>query len=182
MERGGCETPGDLFPNEEFISWTDAQNAFGLDPGQFLHHTSLASTVKEIWTTFPAVPIASKTLEGLIAGGGGRHLISLFYQALTPDGTRPTSPARAAWETELEDPITDVQWDRKCVATRTASSNARLKLAHFNFLHRTYLTPTALHYIDRTRSADAPDVNRQMHIHAYGLELSASWYFLAGSD
>ena len=67
--EGGCETLGDLFPNEEFISLVEAQDSFNLIPEQFLQYASITAVVKEIWTSFPAAPEASNTLEGLLAWG-----------------------------------------------------------------------------------------------------------------
>ena len=80
---------GDLFPNEVYISQMEAREQFALGPGQFLQYASLSAIVKEIWTSFPAAPECSATLGGIINWGGGRHLITLFYRAMTSDRIGP---------------------------------------------------------------------------------------------
>ena len=43
-----------------------------------------------------------------------------------------------------------------CALTKKISSNARFKLAHFNFLHRTYITLVLLNRIDPSKSSACP--------------------------
>ena len=66
-----CETLGDLFPNEEFLSLEDAQDRFNLRQGQFLQYASMAAIVKEIWTSYPAAPGGTNTLGGAAEMGVG---------------------------------------------------------------------------------------------------------------
>ena len=67
---GGCETLGDLYPSDVFISFEVAQEAFSLGPGQFLQYISISTTAKEIWTTYPTAPTSSHMFRAILEYGG----------------------------------------------------------------------------------------------------------------
>lgn len=74
----------------------------------------------------------------------GHHLITLMYKAPKLDRTRPTLEARGNWEMDIGDQITDKNWAVASKMVKKVSGNARFKLIHFIFFHRTYLAPIIL--------------------------------------
>ena len=65
-------------------------------------------------------------------------------------------PARAAWDRDLDVPLEEAQWNRVCAHMKTISSNFGLKLIHFNYIHRAYVTPVPQHRMDRSRPTACP--------------------------
>ncbi|KAJ1142610.1 hypothetical protein NDU88_008924 [Pleurodeles waltl] len=125
-----------------------AQDAFSLGQGQFLQYEGLAGVAHETWVTFPDAPRETHTLGVLLNCGGGNHLISLLHKAM--------SPARAAWNRDFTAPLLESEWTRVNALTQTVSYNARFKLVHYNFLHKTYVTPSGLRRTSVARSDACP--------------------------
>ena len=80
----------------------------------------------------------------------------IYTQPRQTDNNVKPPASRAACNRELGMQIEDKQWHRMCLLTKTVSSNARFKLTHFNFLHRTYITSKTLKKIDPTKEARSP--------------------------
>ena len=79
-----------------------------------------------------------------------------MYRSMTLDRSGAQPPARAAWDRELGTPLEDVQWSCICKLTKSVSCKSRFKLTHFNFIHRTCITPVTLHKMDSNRSTECP--------------------------
>ncbi|KAJ1205301.1 hypothetical protein NDU88_000736 [Pleurodeles waltl] len=66
------------------------------------------------------------------------------------------SIAHGAWEHDFGELLEDVDWAVVLSLVRAMSCNHRFKLLHFNFVHRTYITPVRLNKIDPARGASCP--------------------------
>ena len=86
-------------------------------------------------------------VELILEGGKGRGLVLRSYKALKKDRTAIALKARQAWDRDLQNSLTDAEWAKPCAKVQEVASNARFKLAHFNFPHRMYLIPTRIHRI-----------------------------------
>lgn len=88
--------------------------------------------MKALWRTYPAAPPPSHILGGLLRWGESRHIISLFYKGPRENQTYRDYKAGAAWETDLEGPMEDSDWNHACSLVKKVSCNNRFNLLHFN--------------------------------------------------
>ncbi|KAJ1141600.1 hypothetical protein NDU88_007928 [Pleurodeles waltl] len=149
-QEAGCLTLADLYPSETFIPFQVARDTFGLNQGQSLTYASILNIAREIWPTYLEAPPSSVLLWVLLEyrGGGQPSYITYIYKAMVADTPKPVLRAQVAWDGDLNAPLEEVQWKAICALLRQETCNARVKLIHFNYIHRTYVTPAFLHKID----------------------------------
>lgn len=151
--EGGCEVLADLYPGETFITYEQACGDFELGQGHYLHYAGLMEIAKVTWPTYPDIPQTTLTLDILLTCSSGRRLISLLFKAMRMDSTSPPPRARVTWDA---DPLGDKTWSAISALTHTVSCNEHFKRVHYNFIHRTYMTPVKLHRITLALSDACP--------------------------
>ncbi|KAJ1143886.1 hypothetical protein NDU88_010188 [Pleurodeles waltl] len=152
----GCTAVGNLYSNDEFITMTEAEEAFGLHRGQFLKYVKLSFMVSRIRPTLPAKPAELRTLLLLLDPGSTRGLILQIYKALNEDRRVIMQTVQDKWTRALTVPLPQTAWKKPFAQVREVAINARCKPTQFYCLHQLYLTPLRLQKMNRARSAASP--------------------------
>ena len=90
------------------------------------------------------LPALSSVEEFMNYNCNSKGLISQLYNWLA-SGSSDTSQSRldALWA-DLEEDISDEEWNIACLEAQTQTASTNLKLLQFNWLMRTYITPVKL--------------------------------------
>lgn len=135
----------DLFPNDTFL--TLQQMCADTTPTALdtLLYYQIRAACRARFTEFHQAPPTLPALENLLSTPSPRKLITRIYSITKRESPIITATSKADWETDIGTEITDKQLICCCTQLQHLSPNYRLRLIHFNYIHRLYRTPPHLH-------------------------------------
>ncbi|KAJ1079903.1 hypothetical protein NDU88_000127 [Pleurodeles waltl] len=154
--EGRCAVLWNFYPGETFLTFEETCEEFTLGPDLFLNHASVDEIAKMTWPSYHATPKPTHTLGVQLSCATGKLLVTLIHKAMVADAVDQIPWAHTAWDADLETPLDEGGWVHVCELTGTVSCNARIKLVHYSFLHRTNITPMDLHWVSLTRPDSCP--------------------------
>ena len=89
-------------------------------------------------------PTYSPLEKPLIKDSKRKGIISELYNFLTLSSSENSQKRLNAWKEDLQTEVSEEQWEKACAGVQTKSINARLKLIHYKWLMRMYVTPVEL--------------------------------------
>ena len=145
-EQGGVHYLKDIFNNYGLLSFSDIKNAFNLPGSSFFFYLQLRSALKAYGVPWqgrlPTHPVRKLfTLQTKTKG-----MVSKLYQFLViPD--RFSLPVERVWEKDCPELDEEFDWHDVWSDISQVSRNPDHQQIHYNFMHRTYLTPVRLHHM-----------------------------------
>lgn len=130
----------DIFSEVGLLPFSDLQNGFSLPCSSFFFYLQLRSALKAYgvpWQeSLPIHPIRKWfTMQPKASG-----MVSRIYQFLVIP-SRLALPIERVWERDYPDLNTDLDWHDVWSNIPEVSRNPDHQQIHYNFIHRTYLTP-----------------------------------------
>lgn len=140
----GLRVAADLYPDDHFIEIQAMTDSTTPTATELLLYYQLRSACKRRYPGFPEAPPTLAALEDVLSNASSRRLITRIYRATQNATPVPHTDSRMAWVREADIQISEKQWTFCCTQLEHLSPNYRLRLIHFNYLHRTYRTPLQL--------------------------------------
>ena len=149
-----------MFGTERPFTFEELQLQYDLPTGQFIAHAALTNAIRANCSPLAPVPETDTTLQIMLTWSSRRHRITNIYKAITKPRLPLHPRVREKWAFDLQLELHDGDWDKILNYIPRVSRNARFRFLQFNFMHRTYLTPTRLHRIFPTVSSECPPAPR----------------------
>lgn len=145
-ERKGVHYLGDIYNDQGLLSFSDIKDAFNLPGSSFFFYLQLRSALKAHGVPWQN-PLPNHPLRELfIKHAKNKGMVSKIYHFLLVTDL-VTLPIQKVWERDCPDITRDFKWVDVWSSINEASRNPDHQHIHFNFLHRTYLTPVKLHHM-----------------------------------
>lgn len=135
----GLHTLGDIMDDNGLRTFSDLKDIYNLSGSSFFLYLQLRSAMRAYgvpWSKPPSHPLLSfiKKISAFPKG----H-VSLIYKDLFQRTSTPL-PVTQAWNSEF-DTKQSINWVEVWGNISLASRNPNHQMIHFNFIHKTYLTP-----------------------------------------
>lgn len=140
----------DIYNDSGLCSFQDIANSFNLPASSFFFYLPLRSALKAYGVPWQQPLLVHPLYKLIIAHGNNRGLVSILYNFILEASylyaKLPLDRLRRRDCPSLDPEFT---WEDVWVNIKEASHNPDHQQIHFNFVHRTYLTPRKLHLMKR---------------------------------
>lgn len=151
-ERNNICFLGDIYGETGLRSFEDICIIFDIPRSSFFFYLQLRSSLKDSGVPLfnPLTP--HPIFQFFHAAGGTRGLVSRLYTFFLQHSYRPLI-LDSLWRKDISDLNPTLEWDKIWANVGLASRNPDHQQIHYNYIHRTYLTPRKLHLM---RFIDSP--------------------------
>lgn len=145
-EQGGVHYLKDIYNNSGLLSFSNIRDAFNLPGSSFFFYLQLRSALRAHGVPWQR-PLPTHPLRELFTKQAkNKGMVSKLYHFLLVSNLVPL-PIERVWKRDCPDLAEDFEWNDVWSSIHEASRNPDHQQIHFNFLHRTYLTPVKLHHM-----------------------------------
>lgn len=134
----------DLFNEAALCSFQELKHSFNLPGSSFFFYLQIRSALRAhgvpwqqplpVHPLYRRITVQSKT----------KGLVTSLYKFIL-EFSNAELPLDSVWRLDCPNLDTKFEWEDVWVNIKEASRNPNHQLIHFNFIHRTYLTPRKLH-------------------------------------
>jgi hypothetical protein len=140
----GIHSLGDLMGDKGLLSFEELSIQFNLQSSTFFFYLQLRAAMKAYGVPWLAPLKDHPLLKVLLETRGTRGLVSKLYNFFLEKVQHPLT-IDSAWRADIQDLSPSFNWDSVWVMVMHASRNPDHQQIHFNFIHRTYMTPRKLY-------------------------------------
>ncbi|KAI2659993.1 LINE-1 retrotransposable element ORF2 protein [Labeo rohita] len=140
----GIHSLGDIMDDKGLLSFEELCSQFNLQSSTFFFYLQLRAAMKTYGVPWSASLKDHPLLRVLCCSLGKRGLVSKLYGFFL-DKVFPPLALDASWRTDIPNLSPDFEWDHVWSMVSQASKNPDHQQIHFNFIHRTYMTPRRLY-------------------------------------
>ena len=145
-EQRGVHYLKEIYNDFGLLSFADVKDAFDLPGSTFFFYLQLRSALRAHGVPFQ-YPLPTHPLRDLFTKQNGtKGMVSKLYHFLQVTDL-VSLPVERVWRRDGPDRAQDFDWDAMWSSIHEASHNPDHQQIHFNFLHRTNLTPVKLHHM-----------------------------------
>lgn len=127
------------------LSFQDLSQKFDLPKTHFLKYVQIRNFINKAQNHSPTLPdlspLEKNTLNNLNCG----KQISMFYRLISTNCRKNTDIKRLAWCQDINENITEDEWQSICLKAQTQTINMRFKLNQYKWIMRVSITPELLH-------------------------------------
>lgn len=142
-ERNNITTLGDIYGERGLYTFQEICIKFGTPPSSFFFFLQLRSALKDSGVPLHS-PLTLHPLHKLFyCVGSTSGFVSRLYKLLLQLSYKPLMLDRL-WRKDIPVLKSNFDWHRVWISVALASRNPDHQQIHYNYLHRTYLTPRKL--------------------------------------
>lgn len=146
-EQSGISHLKDIFDEYGLLSFSNIQSAFNLPGTSFFFYLQLRSALKAYGVPWQG-PLPVHPIKNLFTTQStNKGMVSKLYQFLIVP-KQFGLPVEKIWERDCPELDEEFDWHNVWSDIAQVSRNPDHQQIHFNFIHRTYLTPVKLHHMN----------------------------------
>lgn len=134
----------DLYRGESLMSFNEIKERYNVPQTHFFKFLQLRSFISSKQNHSLSCPPLTVLEELALNNQNGRGQISLLYDMFLSASKESSDSKRLAWSEDLNEEITDYEWQQICKEAQCFTINTKFKMIQYNWIMRTYLTPAKL--------------------------------------
>jgi len=146
-EKQGARLLGDVYDSNGFCSFQEIRSNFNLPGASFFFYLQLRASLKAYGVPWGQPLPVHPLYELITTKKESEGLVSVLYNSFLKSTYKPL-PLDRVWRADMADSENEFNWETIWSNIKLSSRNPNHQQIHFNFVHRTYLTPRKLHLMN----------------------------------